>query len=112
MDLDGDEGAAAVAPAVEGPEVVVQGPANFNIFHGEGPPHLLEQDLPAERTPRVKQDPTTELIRAAAGTPEPAASSARKEEPSEASNSAALPVDSGIGDAFVVDYGAGDDIED
>jgi len=65
LDLDGDEGAAAVAPAVEGPEVVVQGPANFNIFHGESPPHLLEQDLPAERTPRVKQDPTTELIGAA-----------------------------------------------
>lgn len=112
MDLDGDEGAAAVAPAVEGPEVVVQGPANFNIFHGESPPHLLEQDLPAERTPRVKQDPTTELIGAATGAPEPAASSAKKEEPSEASNSDALPVDSGIGDEFVVDYGAGDDIED
>ena len=31
-------------------EVVVQGPPNFNIFHGESPPPLVEADLPTEHT--------------------------------------------------------------
>ena len=41
IDLGGD-GAAFGAPAEDNPELVVHGPPNYNIFHGESPPRLIE----------------------------------------------------------------------
>ena len=41
IDLGGD-GAAFGAPAEDNPEPVVHGPPNYNIFHGESPPRLIE----------------------------------------------------------------------
>ena len=41
IDLGGD-GAAIGAPVEDNPEPVVQGPPNYNIFHGESPPRLIE----------------------------------------------------------------------
>ena len=41
IDLGGD-GAATGAPLEDNPEPVVEGPPNYNIFHGESPPRLIE----------------------------------------------------------------------
>ena len=41
IDLGGD-GAASGAPIAVDPEPVVEGPPNYNIFHGESPPRLIE----------------------------------------------------------------------
>ena len=41
IDLGGD-GAAIGAPLEDNPEPVVEGPPNYNIFHGESPPRLIE----------------------------------------------------------------------
>ena len=41
IDFGGD-GAASGAPAAIDPEPVVEGSPNFNIFHGESPPRLIE----------------------------------------------------------------------
>ena len=41
IDLGGD-GAASGAPVAVDPEPVVEGPPNYNIFHGESPPRLIE----------------------------------------------------------------------
>ena len=41
IDLGGD-GAAFGAPAEDNPEPAVHGPPNYNIFHGESPPRLIE----------------------------------------------------------------------
>ena len=38
----GGDGAATGAPLEDNPEPVVEGPPNYNIFHGESPPRLIE----------------------------------------------------------------------
>ena len=71
IDLGGD-GAAFGAPAEDNPEPVVHGPPNYNIFHGESPPRLIETKQEeiasgvAPSAPEVepvfvkKEDPITE----------------------------------------------------
>lgn len=86
LDLGEDEGAAADAPAAVEQDVVVQRPPNFNIFHGESLPRLLQPETPLQHTPQVKEEAATGQVGAA-----------KKEEEALASNSA-LPVDSGIGE--------------
>ena len=67
IDLGGD-GAAIGAPVEDNPEPVVQGPPNYNIFHGESPPRLIE----------TKQEEVTSGV--APSAPEIAPVSVKKEE--------------------------------
>ena len=82
LDLD-EEGAAIGAPGGDDPEPVVQGPPNYNIFHGESPPRLIE----------TKEETCTSG--AAPSAPESTLGSTAKKE--EQSDEPALPVDSGRG---------------
>ena len=90
IDLGGD-GAAFGAPAEDNPEPVVHGPPNYNIFHGESPPRLIE----------TKQEEIASGVAPSAPEVEPV--SVKKEDPI----TEATPVDP-IGD---VDYDP-DDAED
>ena len=90
IDLGGD-GAASGAPVAIDPEPVVEGPANYNMFHGESPPRLIE----------TKQEEVASGDATSAPAVQPAF--AKKEEQVEEP----APVDSAIG---VVDYDP-DDIE-
>ena len=87
IDLGGD-GAASGAP--DDPEPVVEGPPNFNIFHGESPPRLIE----------TKEEVATSGDAPSAPAAQPAF--AKKEEQIEEP----VPVDSAIG---VVDYDPDDE---
>ena len=89
IDLGGD-GAASGAPAAIDPEPVVEGPPNFNIFHGESPPRLIE----------TKQEVVTSGDAPSAPAAQPAF--VKKEEQVEEP----APVDSAIG---VVDYDPDDE---
>ena len=86
LDLD-EEGAGIGAPVQNDPEPVVQGPPNYNIFHGESPPRLIE----------TKEE--TSISGAAPSAPESTLGFTAKKE--EQSDDPALPVDSEIGE---VDY--------
>ena len=89
IDLGGD-GAASGAPVAVTPEPVVEGPPNFNIFHGESPPRLIE----------TKEETATSGDAPSAPAVQP--SFAKKEEQVEEP----APVDSAIG---VVDYDPDDE---
>ena len=89
IDLGGD-GAASGAPAAIDPEPVAEGPPNFNIFHGESPPRLIE----------TKEEIASGGAAPSAPKSEPAATTKKEEQPEEPQ------VDSAIG---VVDYGADDE---
>ena len=89
IDLGGD-GAASGAPVVDTPDPVVEGPPNFNIFHGESPPRLIE----------TKQEVATSGDAPSAPAAQPAF--VKKEEHVEET----APVDSAIG---VVDYDPDDE---
>ena len=78
-------------PGGDDPEPVVQGPPNYNIFHGESPPRLIE----------TKEEALASG--AAPSAPESTSSVAAKKE--EQSEDPVLTVDTGIGE---VDYTADD----
>ena len=92
IDLGGD-GAASGAPVADTPDPVVEGPPNFNIFHGESPPRLIE----------TKQEVATggDATSAPAGQPAFVKKEEQVEEPA--------PVDPAIG---VVDYDPDDEQPD
>ena len=78
LDLGEEDGGAPGAPVAVGPQSVVEGPPNFNIFWGESPPWLIETRAVATPWPKEGEEVTADQIGALSCAPGPTASSSAK----------------------------------